>query len=311
MNYKKQLKTKNFYLRDIFQNIKLGWKPIDIAFLFDTKPQNIQYYINILKDQGIIKKVGYGTWEVKKELKSFSLGFRPTTNLHSFNINIPILKGKVRDNDWIVSKKLRNWIPKYKKVDNLGGLTLKNNNNRSITIFIKSRDIKDIDEVDNLAFQVRAFCHEYFRKEGVILDVMNCKTSNLNVATQDKDIKHTLRKGEKFELDLNKKSEKIFRKDDMDAKAWLDNSPKPASAETNDKEWKREYLSMPFRIRDMFALIHSQLQLLDIQTKSTTALAQNIESHIPSWMSNRKVELELKKIRKVMAEKQKKLGDFI
>ena len=46
--------------------------------------------------------------------------------------------------------------------------------------------------------------------------------------------------------------------------------------------------------------LNSQLKLLEIQTRSTAALAQNIESHIPSWMSNVKIEQELKKLRRII-----------
>ena len=53
------------------------------------------------------------------------------------------------------------------------------------------------------------------------------------------------------------------------------------------------------------------LQLLEIQTKATTSLARNIESHIPSWMSNVKVEKELKKLRRIMNERQQKLDKFL
>ena len=68
---------------------------------------------------------------------------------------------------------------------------------------------------------------------------------------------------------------------------------------------------MPSRSRDMFGLIDSQLKLLDVHTRSTTALAENIKSHIPAWMSNRKIEKEIKRFNKLLTEKQKKLGDWL
>lgn len=57
--------------------------------------------------------------------------------------------------------------------------------------------------------------------------------------------------------------------------------------------------------------LNSQLKLLEVQTRSTVALAQNIEAHIPSWMSNAKVELELKRLRRTISLRQKRLGEFI
>ncbi len=280
-NISEEVQTQDLYLT-IYLKIKEGKRPSKIAKELNLGKTNIQYYVNALKSQGIIKKVGYGVWEVQKEVQSFSLGTRPTTNVHALQINFPILEGKIEDSDWEIKERLKNWIPKYKGLDNLGGLTLKNNNNQSITVFAKSRDLQsmDLSEIDNLAFKIRAFVFEYFKnKHKVILDVMNCQTKNLNLATQDKTSEGMIRKGEKFELDLNKKAEKIFPKDNMDAKAWVDGSPFKFSAETNDKEWKRSYLQMPFAVGNLVSslpaiqeynkniLLHMEVQKEQLKTQ--------------------------------------------
>ncbi len=70
-----------------------------------------------------------------------------------------------------------------------------------------------------------------------------------------------------------KKAEKIFPKDNIDSKAWLDGSPFKFSAESNDKEWKRWYLGMPFMIRDMFILQESM-------TEKIAYIAENYKSHV-------------------------------
>ncbi len=278
----KSLRNLNFYLT-IVGSIKTSHK-LPPSNELKLSKQRRNWYISRLKDKGVIKKMGYGVWKVndkkliefKKEVKVRSLGPRadkPITNLHALNIKIPILKGKIKDSDWELKEKLNNWLPKYKKLDILGGLTIKNNNNRSITIFAKSRNIKDINEVDNLSFKIRAYINEYMRLSGVYLDIFNTETKNLNLATQDKEAEPMIRKGEKFELDLMKKAEKIFQKDNIDGKAWIDGSPFKFTAETNDKEWKREYLSMPFRILNMFNLMESM-------TKNMAYVAENYKSHV-------------------------------
>src|SRR3990167_5763149 len=257
---KKELKTKNFYLM-VYERLKIGSKPTSIAkdlFFNSNNPmQRLQYYLNRLSREEIIAKKGYGVWEVKKEVKDFSIGVRvekPITNLHALNINFPILKGIIRDEDWEVKNKLNNWMPKYKGLDILNGLTIRNNNNKSITIMARSRNISNVDEVDELARKIQAYAYGYFRKEGVILDIMGCRVKNINLATEDKKAESMVRKGEKFELGLNKKAEKVFPKDDIDAKAWIDGSPFKFSAETNDKEWKRLYLTMPFNVHNIYTL---------------------------------------------------------
>lgn len=294
---KKEVKKRsknNFYLI-VFQRIKAGLNPAQLSKELNVSKQKLKYYTDWLKREGYIRRKGYGTWEILKEVKTFSLGLRvekPMPNLHALQINFPILEGKIDDKDWIVRNKLRNWLPKYKGLDVLGGLTIRNNNNKSLTIFAKSRDILDLAEVDNLAFKIRAYAYEYFKnKYGVILDVLNCETKNLNLATQDKQSESMIRKGEKFELDLDKKAEKIFNKDKMDAKAWIDGSPFKFSAETNDKEWKRAYLQMPFMMRDI--------------TLATHYIAKNYASHV-GVMEKLNNLLKVPKVRGHLVNKMKK-----
>lgn len=290
----KKRRNNNFYLI-VFQRIKDGLNPAQLSKELNISKQNLKYYTDWLKKEGYIRRKGYGTWEILKEVKTFSLGMRaekPMPNLHALQINFPILEGKIDDKDWIIRNKLRNWLPKYKGLDVLGGLTIRNNNNKSLTIFAKSRDILDLAEVDNLAFKIRAFAHEYFKnKYSVILDVLNCETKNLNLATQDKQSESMIRKGEKFELDLDKKAEKIFDKDKMDGKAWIDGSPFKFSAETNDKEWKRAYLQMPFMMREI--------------TQATHYIAKNYASHV-GVVEKLNNLLRVPKVRRHLVNKMKK-----
>ena len=267
--------SKNFYWL-IYSNLSNNVQIPQIVRSSGVCKQRLNYYVSHLKQLKIIERVhktntllglkicktltkGQLGAELDKfklnRKKKFSIGAtvkKPDSNLHALNMKIPILKGVINDTDWEIKEKLNNWIPKYKSLSILGGIKFKNNNNKSIMVYVMSRDFGRMDEVFNLSFQVRAFCHEYFKKKhNVILDILNCETKNLNLATQDKHSESMLKKGEVFELDLATKCEKIFPKDDRDAKAWLDGSPYSFTAETNDTEWKRCYLQMPFNIRDM------------------------------------------------------------
>lgn len=282
---KKDVKKEEFYLYVLHQ-IQSGKKPIDISKSLNISRQKLNYYIKQLKQKGFLEKKGYGTWALKKDVKKFSLGTtRPITNLHALQIRFPILKGKIADSDWKIKEKLKNWLPKYKNLDILEGLTIKNNNNKSITIWAKSRNLSSLNEVNVLSYKIMSFAHQYFmNKYNVILDVFNCETKNLDLGTEDKHSKSMLRKGEKFTLNLNKKSEKIFPKDNIDAKAWIDGTPFDFTAETNDLEWKRAYLSMPLMMQDIF--------------KSVYYIAKNYESHVKI----------VEKASKVMGKLDRKLG---
>jgi hypothetical protein len=254
MKQVKKTGKKNEFLLDVLNLFEEGLNTSQITNRLSISKQKLNYYIAELKRQNLVKKVSYGVWEVKsKEVKNFSLGLmKPTTNLHALQLSIPILEGKIESDDWTIKNKLNNWLPKYKGLEVLGGLTIRNNNNKSISVFIKSRDIKDLNEIDNLAFKVRSFIFEYFKhKENVILDIMNCETKNLDIATEDKQAEGMVKKGDKFKLTFDKKAEKIFENDKIQSKAWIDGSPFTFTAETNDKEWKREYLKMPFSIKEL------------------------------------------------------------
>jgi len=70
---KKQPRTKNFNLT-VYNEIKKGNSPIDICFKYSISQQALSYYLRRLKEQNLIKKIGYGTWQIlnnfeKKEVK--------------------------------------------------------------------------------------------------------------------------------------------------------------------------------------------------------------------------------------------------
>jgi hypothetical protein len=337
---KSDKKNLDFY---IYELICKGYNPSQILKKKDFEnltKQKIDYYIGKLKAMKLIKKTSYAIWEVIKfvDLKEFEKlkevqnpkkskktektcwGTRasselPITDIHALEIKIPILSGKIDDKDW-KSIKLRNWIQKYTKIEELGGLTLKNNNNKSLTIQAKSRRVKgdfEFNSVDNLATQIKIYAENYFRKKHqVILDILNCEIKNQHYATEDKNCNGMLKKGEKITLDLGKKCEKIFDNDNMNAKAWADSSPFDFTAETNDKEWKREYLKMPFSIQNivralpLLAEYNKNLRLhisavdsIDKSSKENLRTQQIIressEENIKTQKAIREMLLELKK----------------
>ena len=244
----RDVQTSNF-AQAVFNRLKQGKYPSQIAKEIGVSRFKLRYYTDILKKQGAITNLGKKKWKIN--VQTLSLGTRPRTNLHALQIYIPILSGKINDSDWEIKEKLNNWTPKYKKLDILGGLTIKNNNNKSISLFAHTRDIKDLKEIDELTINIRNWAYGLFKESfKVILDIMNAEVKTLHIATEDRESEDMIKKGERFELDLGKKAEKIFPKDKIKAKAWIDGSPFKFTAETNDKEWKRAYLNMPFNMQE-------------------------------------------------------------
>lgn len=239
----------------IFNQIKLGKRPSQISEEFKIPLSTIQYPLDFLKKEGFIVKRSNGIWEILKHYEKSSLGTtKPISNLHALQIRFPILSGTIKDSDWQIKEKLNHWLPKYTNLKALGGLVVKNNNNKSITVWAEPRNFKSLEEVTNLAYQIRTYIYQYFKaKHDVELDIFNCETKNLDMATEDKVSEGMLRKGEKFKLKFDKKAKKIFPRDNLDSEAHIDGSPFKFTAETNDLDWKREYLRMPFTIQETSA----------------------------------------------------------
>ena len=57
-------KVKKISLLEVVILIKKGLRPAQIAKKFGIEKQNVQYYLDKGKEQGILTKIGYGTWQV-------------------------------------------------------------------------------------------------------------------------------------------------------------------------------------------------------------------------------------------------------
>ena len=55
--------SKSFYL-NIVQQISQGVNPPQVCLNLKVTKQNLQYYLTKLKQAGVIRKLGYGTWEI-------------------------------------------------------------------------------------------------------------------------------------------------------------------------------------------------------------------------------------------------------
>lgn len=71
--------VKNSFLLDIVSLLKKGLNPSKIAIHLNISKQNLSYYLSYLKKENIIKKVGYGVWQVnpQEEVKILSHKGKP------------------------------------------------------------------------------------------------------------------------------------------------------------------------------------------------------------------------------------------
>lgn len=61
-----QLRSSNLNLF-VYDQLKAGLRPSKICGQFGLKKTTIQYHLSMLKQAGLIEKVGYGVWEIIKE----------------------------------------------------------------------------------------------------------------------------------------------------------------------------------------------------------------------------------------------------
>jgi hypothetical protein len=269
-----RVNKKKFYLYYISILLNKNKSPYDICKSLGISKQRVYPLIKHLIKEGYIVKKGLGTWE---RVKDFSVGLtsHPESNLHAFRIDFPIKEGTINDlNNWRINKHFNNWLPSYTTIKSPLNLEVQNNNNKSLTIWAKSRNIDDFNDVDNLGFAIRAFAFDYFkRKYNVVLDIWNAETKNIHIETKAEPLKDLNRKGQQITVDLGKKSEKIFPKDNLDAKAWIDfsmdNKKVPLAIGTNDKEWWRAFLTLPLHIGEYNTNIklHTEVQLEQLKTQ--------------------------------------------
>lgn len=118
----KTTQNKNLNLL-VFQHIAHGLRPSKICEILDIKKTALQYYLSSLKRAGMIKKIGYGVWEITGEFdknkfkkttqvargtpcKQFELLSQDSVRAHAFQfkIKLPEIQGW-NDREKILIKK--------------------------------------------------------------------------------------------------------------------------------------------------------------------------------------------------------------
>lgn len=106
---KKEVKkeVKKSFLLNLLEAIKQGKNPSQIAKEKGVSKQKLNYYIKKLKEQGMIKKIGYGVWELTERSKKLSeVTLEKEVRGHAFMWKVKI-------------PKIRNWEKRIKILDNL------------------------------------------------------------------------------------------------------------------------------------------------------------------------------------------------
>jgi hypothetical protein len=139
-NNKKEVKiipSKDSFYLYVLNQIKQGKTPSDICLSLNCSKQRLNHYIRHLKEQGFIKKVGYGVWE---QVKEYTIGNQTIHKIrgHGFVFKLKIPKIPNWNNRIIFLKSNNIEFKDFKKYQRI---LIKNNNiwlsDKSITIYFK------------------------------------------------------------------------------------------------------------------------------------------------------------------------------
>ena len=113
--------TSNLF---IYNLLKQGLRPSQISSDYNINKHTIQTYLSSLKQEGYIKKVGYGTWEIIKEFNETSLS--KTTRLGLINpqslqtsFKSDSVRGHAFQFTFSIPKNFRNWDKRKQILDRL------------------------------------------------------------------------------------------------------------------------------------------------------------------------------------------------
>lgn len=288
---KKKVKTGNFYFT-IYHYIKSYNKLPKL----DLSKQARNYYIKTLKKANLIKYVGYKTWEVvedyqenkinriineqkqvKKKVKTLGTLNDFQSNLHALQIEIPILNGNldlVKDLDGYAQESLKGWRPQYKRILNPIGFTIKNNNNKSISIYLFSRELPRNVDLTPLLIQTILYTNHILIQKGVKIDYFQARTKTLHFSVRNNDLDKVFNKGESFTVFLKRDCAKLFENDSLrEAYAKVDRSPY-LGIETNDIQYKENLIMMPERIERMQEMMMPLLQSLNLNQSLSSIQSQ-------------------------------------
>jgi DNA-binding Lrp family transcriptional regulator len=253
----------------ILNLLKEGLNPIDISNKLNISMPNLSYYLRKLKNNGNIKKVGYGTWEVKNlSLNTQSKQIRGHAFIWKIKLNkkfdwISLLKNK----DY---RLVRNLIPR---------------------LYIKEHKVwlgeKSIIVYENKSFYASNSINS--RKYAVIclFEVLEALERELSINLRPYVFKPKREHYGMIKNDLarqyNRNNEKMIIKDDIEGEwLWIDDSESLGELETKNivrskqvQDWWNDNKRYDFKVTPSFLM-----ENINKVTNNQLIFANNIESHI-------------------------------
>lgn len=271
----KEVKT-NLDFEFLLNQLKLNKSPSQISKEFNISKQNLNYYLRKLKQEGIIKKVGYGTWEVKNI----------TSNILSKNPK------QIRGHAFIWKVKLN------KKYDwsKFGNFPLVRN--KTPRLILKGRKVwlgkKTIIVYENKSFYGGNSIES--RKYAVIglFEVLGALENKLKINLKPYYFNCTKEHYGMIKNELarqyNRDNEKMYIRDNIEGEwLWIDDSESLGELETKNivrskqvQDFWNDNKKHNFKITPSFLMEqqNKNLEMINQVTQNQLMFAKNIETHM-------------------------------
>ena len=80
------------------------------------------------------------------------INYNKRMDMHNIQLKIPILSGQIdlKKQGGKITKGFRNWIPEYLEIYQPIKMTVRNNNNKSLSVFLASGKIKGLSDIETI-----------------------------------------------------------------------------------------------------------------------------------------------------------------
>jgi len=268
-------------IASVMQRFPHGISRKKVAEILNVKVSTITKAWSKARHNGLIKKVGYGTFvltsEKQKSVTDFSLG--TTIYLHALQLSFPIIEDHSQPENFDSINDMANWKGYIKRFE---GFTIKKNV-KTVQAWAWAKKLKGPEEIEQLAHSMVFHVATKLWKIGVMVDVDHVRTVTKHVALKKSELEQIFPKGTSVSVDLGRNVVTLFEDDRPEpARAWTDSSPFRC-IETNDVDYARKVLLMPelmTKIVEHQAIfsenLMKHLSVLDKMSETLDKIQQNL-----------------------------------
>ena len=301
----KKIRLKTKFLLDLLSD---GKTPAQISKKLGISKQNVYYYTSVLKKRGIIKKLGYGVWEVKKYTSNTLSKTSKKIRGHAFIWKVKLHK----EYDWI--KILAKYKIHYKLVRSKTPRIIINNKKiwlgKKTIVIYEVNSFYGVNSIESKKYAVISLIE-------LLESIQNRLRVNLTPHTFSTSREHYGMIKNELARQYNRKGKKLHIRDNIEGEwLWIDDSEALGELETGQvvrskqvQDWWNNHKEHNFKVTPSF-LMESLSKLTLSQIESSRQLTQfnhQINEHLKLIKEYRKENVlwrkhKVKEIRKDLRE---------